>query len=1040
MKRILFSTLLLLCCVSFTHAQRFQRTTGGTPAEETWAVIEDAALGRHVTIGNSTNSDGGRVWICSYTPSGQFITSAIMSNGRKMIARDICLAPPDPNSPNFPRTYYITGWTLGSNNLSQMFVARINLSGQVLWYMESPPSTSVGNNEEGVAIAMAPNGDAVAAGHVSMPSVGGVAAGQRVKLARFTSAGAVLWSNTYNCEGNWKVREIANATGNTACASPTTTPGEFIITGEMNFPTSSGGQGTNRTFAAYYKGDGTECWRNMYPAPVPGTVSNIIGDGGYDVVQRSGGNFVIAGAVRYGPNRAQATPYFVEVTPAGAFVNAAIYTKKDSTALGIYPRCVSIGQTSVQLVCAGPDFGNNNTFFMRITSIGSAAVIERYPGTTTANAVAQPFYLDEGPMEGILYTTMGTSVGYVISTTRIPGVFGNSDAHMIKSDVFGRTPAACANVDVVSVSRTAGSMQQFSSTPFQTSWQQGQGSNQSYGLGQTLCKDSCYATSSYTYTQNGAAVSFSGSGAGSGTISYSWEFGDGSSSSLQNPSHTYAASGTYNACLTVRNVDAYGDTCKSSTCKQIVVQVCNVHASFTDSMACKKVYYTNTSTGSGTLTYNWLFDDGTTSTDANPSHQYATCGQHVTRLIACNSNCCDTFYKTTTIPCCEVKSDFCIRDSGRFVKVDIVTGRVPLPGTTYTIYVDGVVKQGMDTAYKELTPGLHTICVKAQRSTCPGDTCCSTCCKTISISNPCTLLSDFWITNQTSGTVQFTNKTAVPSGVNVTYKWEFGDGLTSTSTSPVHGYTTAGTFMVCLTSQIVSGTDTCRSRVCRKVIVEGQCKPLANFMTTHCISTPTTVVFKNLSTGGGAYSWSFGDGTTSTATSPTKTYASIGSYIVCLTQTVGDCWSKTCYRVVVSTASCDTSCNQMPPPPIFSNPSRQVNNPMTLEGSVKSENGMVQDNTETLRKMNDELTNDKVSLFPNPASEKVQLIVESKLTRNAEVTVINSLGSVVYRKSVAINEGKNQYSIPLQALSTGNYFLKLNTWDKMQTTMFSVKK
>ncbi|NOZ81257.1 MAG: PKD domain-containing protein, partial [DPANN group archaeon] len=41
-------------------------------------------------------------------------------------------------------------------------------------------------------------------------------------------------------------------------------------------------------------------------------------------------------------------------------------------------------------------------------------------------------------------------------------------------------------------------------------------------------------------------------------MSYSWDFGDGSFSSLQNPSHTYAAVGQYHAVCTVTDSD--GDT------------------------------------------------------------------------------------------------------------------------------------------------------------------------------------------------------------------------------------------------------------------------------------------------------------------------------------------------------------------------------------------------------------------------------------------------------------------------------------------------
>ncbi len=48
-------------------------------------------------------------------------------------------------------------------------------------------------------------------------------------------------------------------------------------------------------------------------------------------------------------------------------------------------------------------------------------------------------------------------------------------------------------------------------------------------------------------------------------VSWTWDFGDGTTSTLQNPSHTYNAQGSWNVCLTT--VDANG--CTSSYCQQV---------------------------------------------------------------------------------------------------------------------------------------------------------------------------------------------------------------------------------------------------------------------------------------------------------------------------------------------------------------------------------------------------------------------------------------------------------------------------------------
>ena len=64
-------------------------------------------------------------------------------------------------------------------------------------------------------------------------------------------------------------------------------------------------------------------------------------------------------------------------------------------------------------------------------------------------------------------------------------------------------------------------------------------------------------------------------------------------------------------------------------------------------------------------------------------------------------------------------------------------------------------------------------------------------------------------------------------------------------------------------------------------------------------ATPTflDVTFANTSIGGGTSSWDFGDLNTSTQTSPAHTYASAGTYNVCLTQTTSCGVYTTCSDV-----------------------------------------------------------------------------------------------------------------------------------------------
>jgi len=107
--------------------------------------------------------------------------------------------------------------------------------------------------------------------------------------------------------------------------------------------------------------------------------------------------------------------------------------------------------------------------------------------------------------------------------------------------------------------------------------------------------------------------------------------------------------------------------------------------------------------------------------------------------------------------------------------------------------------------------------------------------------------------------------------------WDFGDGTTSSATNPTHSYATPGTYISCYSVTNPCGTDS----TCQSVTVSCAA-PVANFNTS---SSAFTSIFSDLSTGilaGSTWAWDFGDGNTSAVQSPSHTYASTGSYTVCL--------------------------------------------------------------------------------------------------------------------------------------------------------------
>ena len=114
------------------------------------------------------------------------------------------------------------------------------------------------------------------------------------------------------------------------------------------------------------------------------------------------------------------------------------------------------------------------------------------------------------------------------------------------------------------------------------------------------------------------------------------------------------------------------------------------------------------------------------------------------------------------------------------------------------------------------------------------------------------------------------------------WNWSFGDGYMSTLKNPDHTYSAAGTYTVSLEAANAIGT----GRLNRTdYITVSAPVPVASFTGTPTTGTaPLAVQFTDLSTGSpNSWSWSFGDGGTSTVQNPSHTYNTSGTYSVSLT-------------------------------------------------------------------------------------------------------------------------------------------------------------
>ncbi|OOG38233.1 PKD domain-containing protein [Rhodanobacter sp. C05] len=153
-------------------------------------------------------------------------------------------------------------------------------------------------------------------------------------------------------------------------------------------------------------------------------------------------------------------------------------------------------------------------------------------------------------------------------------------------------------------------------------------------------------------------------------------------------------------------------------------------------------------------------------------------------------------------------------------------------------------------------------------------------------------------------TASFTNTSTDTGGTISSYAWNFGDGSTSTAASPSHTYTAAGTYTVSL--QVTDNTGATSTKTGSVTVTAAAAgNPVAGFTDT---VSGLTATFTNTSTDTGgtinSYAWNFGDSSTSTAASPSHSYAAAGTYSVSLkvTDNTGASSTKTGSVTVTSSA------------------------------------------------------------------------------------------------------------------------------------------
>ena len=379
-----------------------------------------------------------------------------------------------------------------------------------------------------------------------------------------------------------------------------------------------------------------------------------------------------------------------------------------------------------------------------------------------------------------------------------------------------------------------------------------------------------------------------------GADTWNWNFGDGTTSTSQNPTHTYSSVGTYSVTLTVFNVSTGCDYIKTTQ-----IRVADEQALFTASVLeiCRNSSTTfNATSIQGTpaiVSFEWNFGDGSVGTGNNIKHTYLQTGSYTVSLKITDVNgCVDSIVKNNYIKVVGPTAAFtpatpgsCLNAAVTFNDLSITDGTHPITSWFWN-YGDGVNVTLTSSPFQHMysNSGIYSVSLKIADS--------FGCTDSISLSNA--LIISTPVANYISiDTLSCPGKPVIfqsqSTGNSLKYSWSFGDGGTSNVMDPVHVFTADGNYTISLTVTDVYGCTNTKT-IAQYIIVN---TPVANFTVTDSFTTcpPLIMQFANSSQHVKSYVWDFGDGGgTSNVESPPHFYSFAGNFTAKLTVTTfGGC-------------------------------------------------------------------------------------------------------------------------------------------------------
>jgi gliding motility-associated-like protein len=394
----------------------------------------------------------------------------------------------------------------------------------------------------------------------------------------------------------------------------------------------------------------------------------------------------------------------------------------------------------------------------------------------------------------------------------------------------------------------------------------------------------CVNQNTYSYSDVSTIKS------GGGTLSRIWNLGDGSVSNQKNISNkTYSSAQNFNIQLISRNNFSCADTVIK------IIQILpkpNVNFTVNQDTQClvsNNYAFNNQSsivTGGGTLSYQWSYGEGSTSTNTHPSHSFKNFGTYQIKLRAQSQFGCVDSLKRPVKVVANPLVDFSFVNSNKqcnsldtFSLANKTDKRNAFAVSYLWHFGDGTSSTQTNFKKSYQRSGDFRITLYAENK--------NGCKDSVSYNSKVypDPVADFAI-NQAGQCINnqkfdFTNNTTVAfGGGSLSYQWLYSDTLFATSTQSTKSFNRVKTYGIKL---IASSSLGCKDSISRNIVVYP--KPIAKFDindTTQCLNGNVFKLTNNsqVSSGTNSYQWNFGDVTGNSVVSPDKTYSKFGTYFI----------------------------------------------------------------------------------------------------------------------------------------------------------------